>query len=192
VGRTGSTWASTFSFFDVINFLVADQNLPRQSTAGFRYGLPDGAFGEVPFFQFVDTYNARAGRSRGIVDAFGLLDSYPERTKPGRGVRAPRIAIATAAAYVDAPDKAPWPTTPPDERGPLERARLTGIIGAGAGPIQGLESFAWTAEPTTFPARLRWHGGLWMDEHFSQEGLRPISSAALLISPAGQLLHLSG
>jgi len=55
-GALCSTWASTV-FVSTSSFLVSRSELPRQSTALQVMALPDGAFGEVPFFQFVNTYN---------------------------------------------------------------------------------------------------------------------------------------
>jgi len=63
VGRYWLDMASTVFVSTSINFLGSRSELPRQSTAlpGMA-PCPTGAFGEVPFFQFVNTYN-RAGRS---------------------------------------------------------------------------------------------------------------------------------
>jgi len=114
--------------------------------------LPDGAFGEVPFFQFVNTYNQGRPESVEIVERIrALLDSYPERTSLAE-VSCAEDAIADAAAYVDAPDKlhmaynsslmSEEPLIAPGSR----------ASSSGCRPNSRAESFAGPPEPTTFPA----------------------------------------
>lgn len=177
--------------FDVINFLVADQNCRDNPQRLPGMALPDGAFGEVPFFQFVNTYNQGRPESVEIVERIrALLDSYPERTSLAE-VSCAEDAIADAAAYVDAPDKLhmAYNSSLMSEE-PLDRARLTGIIERVQAQFKG-GVLCWTAGTHDFPRLAsRWHGAL-MDEHFSQEAFDH-QLAALLISLQGSCCIYQG
>lgn len=177
--------------FDVINFLVADQHCRDNPLRLPGMALPDGAFGEVPFFRFVNTYNQSRPESVEMVKRIrALLDSYPNRTSLAE-VSCAEDAIADAAAYVDGPDKLHMAyNSSLMSEDPLDRARLTGIIERMQEHFQcGI--LCWTAGTHDFPRLAsRWHGAL-MDEHFSQEAFDH-QLAALQISLKGSCCIYQG
>ncbi|MBE9171718.1 alpha-glucosidase [Cyanobium sp. LEGE 06143] len=177
--------------FDVINFLVADQNCRDNPLRSHGMALPDGATAEVPFFSFVNTYNQGRPESVEMVKRIrALLDSYPNRTSLAE-VSCAEDAIADAAAYVDAPNKLHMAyNSSLMSEDPLDSARLTGIIERVQHHFrEGI--LCWTAGTHDFPRLAsRWHEAL-MDEHFSQEAFDH-QLAALLISLQGSCCIYQG
>jgi alpha-glucosidase len=177
--------------FDVINFLVADEHCRDNPLRLPGMALPDGAFGEVPFFRFVNTYNQSRPESLAMVKRIrALLDAYPGSTSLAE-VSCAEDAIADAAAYVDAPDKLHMAyNSSLMSEDPLDRARLCGIIERVQRHFQG-GILCWTAGTHDFPRLAsRWHGAL-VDEHFSQEAFDH-QLAALLISLQGSCCIYQG
>ena len=67
--------------FDVINFLMADAQLRNNPVRTKNIPLPDGVFGDVPFFRFVNKYNQGQNESLIAIERIrALLDSYEGTT----------------------------------------------------------------------------------------------------------------
>jgi len=111
--------------------------------------------------------------------------------QPGRGVVRRGSRSPNAACLVDAPTSLhmAYNSSLMKARSPLRYARFTGIIEAGAAPIQGRSPLLDPPEPD-FPSRLasaRAHARSLDGRHFSPGGLRH-QLAVAPDQPAGQLL----
>ena len=177
--------------FDVINFLMADPELRDNPLRLKNMPLPDGVFGEIPFFKFINKHNQGHPQSVAMIEHIRtLLDAYEGRTSLAE-VSCAEDAIAAAAAYVNTPQKLhmAYNSSLMTEE-PLDQERLTTIIRRVQKSF-GDGVLCWTAGTHDFP-RLssRWTAAL-MDEHFSQEAFNHMF-AALLITLEGSCCIYQG
>lgn len=177
--------------FDVINFLMADPALRDNPLRLKHMPLPDGVFGEVPFFRFINKYNQGQPQSIEMIQRIrALLDCYEGAVSLAE-VSCAEDAIADAAAYVNTRQKLhmAYNSSLMTET-PLDQHRLIEIIQRVQASF-GTGVLCWTAGTHDFPRLAsRWTEAL-MDEHFSQEAFNHMF-AALLITLEGSCCIYQG
>ena len=177
--------------FDVINFLVADEQCRDNPLRLPGMKLPDGGDAEMQFFRFINIYNQNRPESREFVKRIRLLlDEFPGRTSLAE-VSCAEDSIRDAAGYVDTPDKLHMAyNSSLMSEDPPSRAQLTTII-TDVQQHFGSGILCWTAGTHDFPRLAsRWHGSL-IDEHFRQEAFDH-QIAALQISLHGSCCIYQG
>lgn len=177
--------------FDVINFLVADDQCRDNPLRMPGMALPDGADAAMPFFRFLNLYNQNRPESHEYVKRIrSLLDAFPGRTSLAE-ISCAEEAIRDAAGYVNTADKLHMAyNSSLMSQDPPSRGRLVSLI-SDVEQHFGSGVLCWTAGTHDFPRLAsRWHGSL-LDEHFRQEAFDH-QIAALQISLHGSCCIYQG
>lgn len=175
--------------FDVVNFLMHDQQLRDNPARPEGAPLPAGGHPDIPFFHFINRYNIgqpetyqALGAVRSLLDEYDALTSLAEISCAEDALTEAKKAVGEKRLHLS------YNSSLMTEE-PLSAAHIRAIVRE-AGELIDSGGICWTAGTHDFPRLAsRWHEHLQQHDNFDQAAFNYLLAVLLISLPGACCLY---